>query len=131
MSGRNEAGQQAATLLATTFVVFLGLLFCTAIIFAFSQQPAIPIAVIVSTFTGVMLLASALRSGDSTHTEEKLGVWQYLTSGRTREKVHIKVAYKRGRRSREFGTNEPPTAESVREIREMNNGWEPKGRTSS
>lgn len=121
-----DSGRQAVLWLATAFVILFGAAACGFIILAAVDQPSQPLLVLASTFGGivVVLIMTAFRRDGG-------GSSRWMLSWLIRERTHPKHVLRIGRKNRKadttFGTNAPPTLESVRETAEQNVLWVPKG----
>jgi len=127
MTQRNEMAERAATLLATVFVVVGGALVCGFIITVFADSMTAPILAFAGVAGGVFVIYRLLRDKPRRKTIEtsllSLLRWKQPEDApyvpRRRPRGHEPVIH-------EFGTNQPPSAESVRKIRdESTTTWVP------
>ena len=122
-----DSGRQAVLWLATAFVILIGAAACGFIILAAVDQPSQPLLVLGSIFGGivVVLIMTAFRR------EGGGGSSRWMLSWLIRERAHpkhvLRIGRKRPKADTEFGTNAPPTLDSVRETAELNVRWAPKG----
>ncbi len=98
-------------LIATTLVLFGGVVACLAIATPFSKDMRYPIMIIAGVFLGIALLLGLLRRS----TLEVLAELQALAYEKKKKKIVYKV--KRLRPIPQTGPRKPPTAETIREIR--------------
>lgn len=121
-----EAGRQAVLWLATAFVILIGSAACAFIILAAVERPSQHLLIWGAMFGGlvVLLLTLAVPSG-------KHGTSRWLLEWLVRERSNSRQVLRIGRKQRaariEFGTNSPPTLDSVREASEQNVTWVPHG----
>ena len=127
MSGRRDSGREAVSWLATGVVSSLGVVFCGSTILAFAKQPGKPMLVLCGVFLGLAILLYLLREKPKESFVDEESKWFGLFR---KPKMFTQYKPKRHRKLRivQFGTNEPPTAEGIREIKEANDGmknWAP------
>lgn len=127
MSSKREGGREAIVWLATAAVFFMGVIFCGFTILAFSNEPRKPILVMTGVFSGLAVVLFLLRDKPKKLIGEEEEKWFGLF-----RKPKLVTRYKPARTRKvkivEFGTNEPPSAESIREIKELSDGmknWSP------
>ena len=121
----NDLRHTATALLASFVVIVMGLLFCTALAFAFSTDPSKPLAVGLGFFGFVALLIWLLREKPRNSLIERKYFW-LLKPRRSTRTHHYRLKLAKNPQLEQFGTNAPPTAESVRELSEGLNNWTPK-----
>lgn len=121
-----ETGRQAVLWLATAFVILIGAAACGFIVLAAVEQPSGPLLVAGAIFGGfaTLLVAAALR-----RDTQGSGRWMlsWLTRHRANPRHVLRIGRKRPRSTGNYGTNSPPTLDSVREAAEQNVSWVPHG----
>lgn len=123
-----ERGRFAAALFAATFVFTVGGGICLAITYAFAPDVLwVAISAIgggIIGLRGLMWLlseSSVHRAKDSNiYAAQKQTLSEYVES--------FRPDLRHGRKSRHFGTNQPPTADGVRQIKDDSNAWYPSER---
>ncbi|MBM3972210.1 MAG: MFS transporter [Planctomycetes bacterium] len=127
MSGKRDSGSEAVSWLATGVVCFLGVLFCGVILLTFANEPGKPILVMSGVFVALAVVLYVLREKpkDAIINEEEK--WFGLFR---KPKAFTRYKLTRHRKPKivQFGTNAPPTADHIREIKEANDGmnnWTP------
>lgn len=127
MSPNKDNGREAVAWLATGAVCFLGILFSGLIILMFANEPTKPVLILSGLFLGLAILLFLLREKpkEAIHDEEEkwLGIFR-----KPKAITLYKVTRHRKPKIVQFGTNEPPTAEQIREIKEVSDGmknWVP------
>lgn len=127
MSGKRDGGREAVSWLATGAVFFLGVVFCGFTILAFANEPRKPTLVISGLLLGLAIMLFVVREKPQDSTTDKEAKWFGLFR---KPKVFTRYKPKRPRKLKivQFGTNAPPDAERIREIKEANDGmknWAP------
>ena len=127
MSGKRDSGREAVAWLATAAVFFLGVLFCGFSILSFSNEPRKPILIMSGVFIGLAIVLFLSRDKPQKSIEEEEAKWFGLFR---KPKVMTRYKLRRHKKPKivQFGTNEPPTAERIREIKEVTDGmknWAP------
>lgn len=128
---RSDLANAATTILATSFVVVAGAAVCTFIIAAFADDPKKPVLVSGAVILGMFALAWLLRSKKKGAGESKLerDIFWILRREIRDEAQPYQPQLKRPRnRTQSFGSNAPPSAESVRQIRDESTTWVPTDR---
>lgn len=129
MSGNKgkDSGGEAVAWLATGAVCFLGIVFIGFIILVFANEPTKPVLIVSGLFLGLAILLFLLREnpkGVVNAEEEKwFGIFR-----KPKAITRYKLTRHRKPKIVQFGTNEPPTAERIREIKEVSDGmknWVP------
>lgn len=127
MSENRDGGREAVSWLATGAVFFLGILFCGFVILAFANEPTKPVLVISGVCLGLAIVLFVLREKPKETIAEEERKWFGLF-----RKPKAITSYKLTRRRKpkivQFGTNEPPSVERIREIKEVTDGmknWTP------
>ena len=121
-----EHGRLAAGLFAATAVMTGGGGICLMIALVFAKDVWVPIAVLLSGLGGLVVMLwmfierPVRRAQDSNvYTAQKQALEEHVESFQPRH---------RRRGGRTFGTNAPPSIESLRKIREDSNVWCPSDR---
>lgn len=125
---KNDLGRTAAALLASSFVMAGGMIACGAMIFIFSDAPDMEITILF----GVMLVLAAILWLLREKPTDSVRARNFFWFSRKRSDMYAATYSPRRRRRRDYqppGNNSPPTAESVRELRDGLNTWVPKGRS--
>ena len=145
-----DSGRNAVGFMATTFTVVGGALICVFLIASFSEEPSWHASISAGVVSGVLLLLWLLRDRSGAPTSINLKVW---LSSRKEERVPFDYQPRRRKRREPRETiaivgddalsnkeqrsampeespgNEPPNAESVREIRKSSlSTWVPAGK---
>lgn len=120
-----DLGRTAAALMATTFVVLLGVGFCGFIVLAFSEEPAVPLLVCALMVLTVVLFGWLLRDRPPHHVRERNFFW---ISRRRTEVEPEYIPRRRHPRPRRRVPNQPPTVERVRDLANNVNTWVPTGK---
>jgi len=121
----SDSGSRSSAILASSFVFAAGLATCSTMIFLFSSDPRIPLLICALGLLVPGFLLWLLR--DKPHREARTRHFYWLT--RTKPENYHPTYVPKRRRSRKtevFGINEPPTAESLRELQDNANTWVPR-----
>ncbi len=127
MSGNRDRGREAVSWLATGAVLFLGVVFCGFVILVAANEPKKPILIMSGVFLGLAILLWLLREKPNTVIEEEEAKWFGLFR-KPKESTPYKLSRRRKPKIVQFGTNEPPDADRIREIKELTDGmknWSP------
>lgn len=127
MSGNKDGGREAVAWLATGAVCFLGILFSGLIILMFANEPTKPVLIVSGLFLGLAILLFLLREKPKELVETEEEKW-FGIFRKPKAVTRYKVTRHRKPKIVEFGTNAPPTAERIREIKEVSDGmknWVP------
>lgn len=127
MSGNRDNGREAVSWLATGAVCFLGILFCGVILLTFAKEPSKPILVMSGVFFVLAITLYGLREKPKDSIIEEEERWFGLFR-KPKAVTKYKLARHRKPKIVQFGTNEPPTAARIREIKEVSDGmknWSP------
>lgn len=127
MAGNRDGGRDAVSWLATGFVCLLGIVFCGFVVLAFANEPRKPVMVLVGVFLSLAFLMWLLREKPKEVIAEKEAKWFGIFA---KPKVVSKLRLTRRKKPKivAFGTNEPPDAQRIREIKELTDGmknWVP------
>lgn len=130
MARRNsETGRLAVAWLATAFVVVIGAAASAFVIIAATEQPHQPLIVWGIAFGGLTLVLFLMNMG-SDRPFGKLQVW-LSAQNRHDPTDEYRAARKRIQSREQYGSNGPPTLESVRDSADFNGTWVPRSSTSS
>lgn len=122
-----EPGRQAVLWLATAFVVLIGAAACAFIIVVAVEHPSRHLLVLGAVFGGVVLvLVSMAVPRDRDSGSRWLRLW-FAMRDRTKPGNVLRIGRKRRSEKAEYGTNSPPTLDSVREASDQNVSWVPHG----
>ena len=126
----SDGGHDAVVILATGIVLVLGASFSALIVLFVAERATQALLVSSCVLSASLLLMFLLRSDSDNRSTDKDKRWFGLFSKR-KEKDHYKV--RKGRSSKppveEFGTNVPPSAERIREMKKLSDGtrnWSPR-----
>jgi hypothetical protein len=125
-SNTRDHGRFSAALFAATVVITGGGGVCLMIALVFAQDVRLPLTVVGSGLGGLLVLMWLLIDrpvrrvkNSNIYTAQKESLADYVESFEPRHR-------RPGRRS--FGTNAPPSVDSLRQIREDSNAWCPSDR---
>ncbi len=121
-----DSGREATALLATAFVVTIGLALCVGMIFVFPQDPRQP-AMFGGGILLVFLVLMYLLRDKKTRPTNSASVLIWGRKPQETEPDYKPQLIKQPER-RNYGGNEPPTAERLREIRAESNRWVPSSK---
>lgn len=129
MSGNKgkDSGGEAVAWLATGAVCFLGIVFIGFIILVFANEPTKPVLIVSGLFLGLAILLFLLRENPKEAVTEEEEKW-FGIFRKPKAITRYKLTRHRKPKIVQFGTNEPPTAERIREIKEVSDGmknWVP------
>jgi hypothetical protein len=129
MSGNSgkDNGSAAVAWLATGAVCFLGIVFIGFIILVFANEPTKPVLIVSGLFLGLAILLFLLRDKPKDIVQDEEEKW-FGIFRKPKAITRYKVTRHRKPKIVKFGTNEPPTAERIREIKEVTDGmknWTP------
>ena len=116
-----------APLMATAVILLLGTAFCVAIILAFGEARPLPIAIAVGSAATFALIIWSLRDKPEARKRQWFG---WLAR---REQDHERKLYRVAavQRKLEYGKNQPPTLEQLRELKDPTRTWVPAQKRSS
>ena len=123
-----EPGRQAVLWLATAFVILIGAAACAMIIVVAVEHPSLPLVICGAIFCGLVMLLVSMAVPRDKHSATR---WlRFILSARDKtDPQHVlRIGRKRKSAQGEYGTNSPPTLDSVREASEQNVSWVPHGR---
>ncbi len=121
-----DSGRAATSWLATCYVFASGALFCSFISLAFSNEPVKPMLIVGGSFLLVFLLLGLLR--DKPTNSWLVDGYYWLLRRRPDEDAVSYTPRVIKHRPREYGTNEPPTIEEIRDLADGPNNWVPSNR---
>ncbi len=128
MSGNKGKDSSAAVAwLATGAVCFLGIVFIGFIILVFANEPTKPVLIVSGLFLGLAILLFLLRENPKDVVDAEEEKW-FGIFRKPKAITRYKLTRHRKPKIVQFGTNEPPTAERIREIKEVSDGmknWVP------
>ena len=129
MSGNKDkdSGSVAVAWLATGAVCFLGIVFVGFIILVFANEPTKPVLIVSGLFLGLAILLFLLRENPKEVVDAEEEKW-FGIFRKPKAITRYKLTRHRKPKIVQFGTNEPPTAESIREIKKVSDGmknWVP------
>ncbi len=125
MARRNsDSGRQAVIWLATAYTALIGTAAVAFVILVFSEQPQIPLIVLGSTLAVLTLLVVIL----NLRWEEPLSHLRYwlLAQDRSDPTDDYRAARRRIRAREQFGDNEPPSVDSIRDAANHGGAWVPR-----
>jgi hypothetical protein len=124
-----EHGRDAAVLAATCFVVLLGLAACAFIVSLLSGDPTKPLLTVGGSVLLLAVLLRLLRDRPQNRSLEGKHFWLTQKDEESAEPLAEYQCRPRKNRDRKpLGSNQPPTAETVRELTETHNHWVPARR---
>jgi len=121
-----DAGRKAITWLAVSFTLTTGVLVCSFIILAFAENQPRGFLVLGAVMVGILFFLWTL----STSRERNASRSWLLFWRRTQEPPDPAELYQPRRRHRsktKLGSNQPPSAEQVRELADRHARWVPHG----
>jgi len=121
-----EPGRQAVLWLATSIVILIGAAGCAFIVLIAVEQPSRHLMVWGAIFGGLIVaLLSMVIPFDRQHSRRWL---RYLFAAHRKDSRNVlRIGRKPSSAQTEYGTNAPPTLESVREASDQNVTWVPHG----
>ncbi|MCX7419388.1 MAG: hypothetical protein NT013_07600 [Planctomycetia bacterium] len=127
MAGNRDGGHDAVSWLATGVVSLMGIIFSGFVVLAFANDPQKPVMLLAGVFLSLAVLMWLLREKPKVVIAEKEAKWLGIFA---KPKVVSKLRLTRRKKPKieQFGTNEPPDAERIREIKELTDGmknWVP------
>jgi hypothetical protein len=119
---KKEFGETATSLLATTIVVVGGTAACLVVILPFASKPFWPMTIVVAGVLGLAFLTWLLSEAPKNRLLDSEFFWLTRRVPKTEREYVPRI-----RRSRKTGTNQPPTLEQVRNLKENTSTWVPSG----
>jgi hypothetical protein len=125
-SSDQDYGRYAAGLFASTIVVTVGAGLCVFISMAFAPDLTQPLIIVGGGVIGLALMMWLLTA----RPVRKAGNSNLLLAQRAKTGMYLESFRPRVRRpeNHRYGTNQPPTAETLRQIKEDTNTWYPSER---
>lgn len=110
-----------APLLATAIILLIGTAFCIAILLAFGEGKPLPIAVAIGS---ALLFGMLLWSWRDRPQAEKRGLIAWMLQRNQQPEL---ASYRLGviRHKQEYGRNQPPTVEQLRDLKDPTRTWVP------
>jgi hypothetical protein len=130
MARRNsESGRQAVIWLATAIVVVIGAAATAVVIFAGTDQIEQPLIVWATSFSGLIFVLFCMNF----RWDRPIGRLQLWLSAQDRnDPTDADRAARRQAQTREkFGSNAPPSVETVRDASDHGGAWVPRSSTSA
>lgn len=122
----SDAGKHASSLLATFLVMLLGCIGALAIVFSMSIDATIPTAVVVGVMVCLSLISGLLQIAPLSFLRSVASVLLASHSNPDPSSLY-RPKLKKPIDPIPLGGREPPSAESVRELAQLNVQWVPKG----
>jgi hypothetical protein len=124
----DDYGRYAAGLFASTVVVTIGAGLCLFMSLAFAPDMFQPLAIIAGGVLGLILMIWLLTA--TARPVRRAGNSNLLLAQRAKTDGYLESFRRRVRRPEQqrFGTNQPPTADSLKQIKEDSNTWFPSER---
>ena len=125
-SGRSPhgSGDQAAAWLATVFTLAGGLFACVFVVVSSGEPPGKPMLIAISMIIVLLLTLWILRDKPPEARQQSLRLWHFLKKKEADDYEYKPRARKRSRNS-DYGTQSPPTLESIREQADDQRTWVP------
>ena len=122
MRHNKDKGREAVELLASSFVISIGMFACIVFVFAFSKDPTRPLIICAGLFVGFHALAFLLRDKNE---QSSLKLW--LESRKPQQSIDYTPKVRRHRRGSEIDEDTgPATLEALREETETSGStWVP------
>ena len=127
MAKNRDGGREAVSWLATGFVSFLGIIFCGFVVLTFSNEPSKPVMILTGVFLSLAILLWLLREKPKEFVEEHEAKWFGIFT-KPKPTTTLKLTRHKKPKIVQFGTNQPPSADDIREIKELTDGmknWVP------
>jgi len=125
-SGRSPhgSGNQATAWLATVFTLTGGLFACLFVLVSSGEPPGRPMLITISVIVLVLLILWLLRDKPPAAKQESLRLWYWWKKEET-DCFEYKPRPRKRSRNSDYGTQPPPTLESVRERVDDQRTWVP------
>lgn len=127
MAGKRDGGHDAVSWLATGFVCLLGIVFCGFVVLAFSKEPGKPVMILSGVFLSLAILFWLFREKPQEIVQETEAKW-FGVFAKPKATTSLKLTRRKKPKIVQFGTNQPPSADDIREIKELTDGmknWVP------
>tara|TARA_R110002049_G_scaffold75184_6_gene193567 strand:+ start:1044 stop:1481 length:438 start_codon:yes stop_codon:yes gene_type:complete len=118
------SGDQAAAWLATVFTLTGGLFACIFVVVTSGEPPGRPMMVAIGVITVLLLTLWLLRDKPPESQQEKLKLWHFWKKQEA-DPYEYKPRPRKKRHHTDYGTNQPPTLESIREATDEQRTWVP------
>lgn len=117
---RNSPNKEAGSILASSFVILVGALGAAIVIAAGGGDPLIILLIAGGAVVACLLLGWLMRL--SSISPSDCYRWAFSRSARPEQDY---IPHKRHHSSSEFGTNQPPTAEQLKQLQDETRTWVP------
>ena len=124
MPTRNELGREAVSALATAVVVVLGTIALVFVIVVGTEQPEPYLAGLATIVLVSSLLMFLLRSRSATTHSKRQPWWKMLRNKQHPPEPKL-VVKRRKDPGHDNNTEQPPTAETLRDLKEHGSTWVP------
>lgn len=125
----SDEGEDAVAMLATAVVLVLGGAFCAFIVLVVAENASSALIVSSAAIGSVLCLLGLLRGSSDDGSPRRSSIWKRLFRKKKRKSAYKVQKAAPQASNEEWGQNRPPTAESVRQLKEVNDGvrnWSPK-----
>ena len=123
----HDSGDQAATWLATVFTLVGGLFACVFVMVSTGEPPGKPMMIVIGVLTVLLLILWLLREKPPAAHQESLSLWHFWKKKEAETYDYQPRPRKRSRKV-DYGNNQPPTLESIRESVDERRTWVPSVR---
>ncbi|WP_298867427.1 hypothetical protein [uncultured Gimesia sp.] len=125
-SGRSPhgSGDQAAAWLATVFTLAGGLFACIFVVVTSGEPPGKPMLIAISMIVVLLLTLWLLRDKPPEARQQSLRLW-YWWKKKESDSYEYEPRPRKRSRSADYGTQTPPTLESIRERVDEHRTWVP------
>lgn len=129
VSGRSPhgSGDQAAAWLATVFTLAGGLFACVFVVVTSGEPPGKPMLVAIGIITVLLLVLWLLREKPPEARQQSLRLWYWWKKEEV-DSAEYKPRPRKRSRHAEYGNQQPPTLESIRETVDEQRTWVPSVR---
>lgn len=126
MSGKlpGDNGRKAVSLLATTFVLVGGLVVCLFIFAVAGERPSLTVVRWGGYYLVAIMVVWLLRDRDPQQAGDRNHFW-LLGRARKQETAYSPAAMRQVPRVVRYGTNQPPTVETIRMLKDDADDWVP------
>jgi hypothetical protein len=118
------SGDQAAAWLATVFTLTGGLFACVFVVVTSGEPPGRPMMVAIGVITILLLLLWLLRDKPPEARQESLKLWHWWKKKES-ETYEYKPRPRKRSHQTQYGNNQPPTLDSIREAVNDQRTWVP------
>jgi|GEM_PF-1106486 len=118
------SGDQAAAWLATVFTLTGGLFACLFVVVSSGEPPGKPMTIALGVITVLLLLSWLLRDKPPEARQESLKLWHWWKK-KEADPYEYKPKPKKRSSHIQYGNNQPPTLESIREAVDDQRTWVP------